>query len=438
MAGVNRENRNSFSRARVTLVLSLLLLALKLFSQSPRLVEQLYSNTVFPFLVTGLDRLNSRTILSISEIGILLFLFILSIITVKLLITLGSGFRQGLPAALRSSLTLLNLLLGVVLVGYVLWGLNYSRPPLDERIDWAQAEVRPLVSDREELGRLAVETIRWANHFYRLSQGHVDTGEPSHLPESFGSLDESLNSGMAGASAWLGLPAGLRGPMGPAKPLISSRLMSYLGLSGFYSPWTGEANFNDRVPDCELPIVIAHEKAHQRGFAGEDEASFAGFLACLYSDSLYARYSAYLFAQRELLREWMRLAPREAQASGLERLPGVQRDLEAVGRFWNRYRGVAWEVTSSVNDAYLKLHRVKGGILSYQGSARLLVLLGRHQGGFLSPPAAGSQNAAPSRPLQPQPGTGSVVSRRARPTSANAVIGHRVRSLRAGRPVAGS
>ena len=196
-----------------------------------------------------------------------------------------------------------------------------------------------------------------------------------------------MNSGFGEASNLLALPAGLRRPMGPAKPLFSSLLMSYLGLSGFYYPWTGEANYNDQVPDSELPLVIAHEKAHQRAFASEDEASFAGFLACLYSGSTYARYSAYLFAQRQLLRELFRAAPERARAATLERLPGVQRDLEAVARFWDRYHGVASRVTSSVNDSYLKLHRVKGGIRSYGRSARLLVLLGRHQNGSLAPPS---------------------------------------------------
>ena len=246
---------------------------------------------------------------------------------------------------------LLKFLLAAVFLGYVLWGLNYSRPTFSERVEWAAAATGEPASEDEELSRLALETLRWTNHFYRLALGGVDAGGPSHLPESLRSLDERLNSGFAGASGLLGLPAGLQRPMGPAKPLFSSPLMSYLGLPGFYYPWTGEANFNDRVPDCELPLVIAHEKAHQRAFASEDEASFAGFLACLHSSSAYARYSAYLFSQRQLFGEWFRVAPEQARASTLERLPGVQRDLEAAGRFWDRHHGVLSEVTSSVNDS---------------------------------------------------------------------------------------
>ncbi len=388
----------------LTLALSFMLLALKLFSYSPRLVEQLYSNTLFPPLVTLLTRLNSQTLFSLSELTIVSFLLVFSFILLKLLINLLLNFRASFPAAVRFSLALLNLLLAAIFLGYVLWGLNYSRPTFSERVEWAVAEMGKPVSEDEELSRLALETLRWTNHFYRLAQGGVDAGGPSRLPESLRSLDERLNSGFTGASDLLGLPAGLQRPMGPAKPLFSSPLMSYLGLSGFYYPWTGEANFNDRVPDCELPLVIAHEKAHQRAFASEDEASFAGFLACLYSGSTYARYSAYLFAQRQLFGEWFRVAPVRARAATRERLPGVQRDLEAAGRFWDRHHGVLSEVTSSLNDSYLKLHRVEGGIRSYGRSARLLVLLGRHQNGSLAPPSGAHAPVTtfPTGALRPQ------------------------------------
>ncbi len=369
---------------RLTLALSLLLLSLKLVSYSPRLVEELYSKTVFPLLITLLTRLSSVASFSLSEVTVYSFLLLLSFLFLRLLIKLILDFRKSLPAALRFSLVLLNLVLAVVFLGYALWGLNYSRPAFSERVNWAAAAIGKPVSEEQELGLLAVETIRLANHFYLLAEGSVDSEEPSRMDESVASLDEKLNAGFGRASDLLDLPAGLSRPMGSAKPLFSSPLVSYLGLSGFYYPWTGEANFNDAVPDSELPLAIAHEKAHQRGFASEDEASFAGFLACLYSDSIYARYSAYLFAQRQLLREWFRIDPGRARASLLERLPGVQRDLETVDRFWNRHRGTLSEATSSVNNSYLKLHRVKGGIRSYARSARLLVLLGRHQNGSLA------------------------------------------------------
>ena len=78
IVAVNSENQNAFSMVWLTLALSCMLVALKLFSYSPRLVEQLYSNTLFPPLVTLLTRLNSQTLLSFSEITVFSVLFIFS------------------------------------------------------------------------------------------------------------------------------------------------------------------------------------------------------------------------------------------------------------------------------------------------------------------------------------------------------------------------
>ena len=77
----------------LTLALSFMLLALKLFSYSPRLVEQLYSNTLFPPLVTLLTRLNAQTLFSFSELTIVSWLLVFSFLFLKLLINLLLNFR---------------------------------------------------------------------------------------------------------------------------------------------------------------------------------------------------------------------------------------------------------------------------------------------------------------------------------------------------------
>ena len=59
--GLNRDNQNTFS---------MLWLTLKLFSYSLRLVEQVYSNTLFPPLVTLLTLLKSQTLFSLYELTI--------------------------------------------------------------------------------------------------------------------------------------------------------------------------------------------------------------------------------------------------------------------------------------------------------------------------------------------------------------------------------
>ncbi len=53
-----------------------------------------------------------------------------------------------------------------------------------------------------------------------------------------------------------------------------STALSAMDFTGFYFPFTGEANLNIDSPACYLPSTIAHEMAHQRGIASEQECNF--------------------------------------------------------------------------------------------------------------------------------------------------------------------
>jgi hypothetical protein len=128
---------------------------------------------------------------------------------------------------------------------------------------------------------------------------------------------------------------------------------------------------------------MAHEMSHQRGFAREDEANFAGYLAASLASEPYPRYSAYVFAQRQLLSALARYDRDRASELAALRLPGVQRDIRAAVEYWARFEGATSRATRSMNDAYLRANRVPGGILSYNRSVELLVAYARSRGGWL-------------------------------------------------------
>ena len=56
--------------------------------------------------------------------------------------------------------------------------------------------------------------------------------------------------------------------------------MSALDFTGIYCPYTGESNVNVDSPACLLPSTAAHELAHQRSIALEQECNFLAILAC--------------------------------------------------------------------------------------------------------------------------------------------------------------
>ncbi len=62
------------------------------------------------------------------------------------------------------------------------------------------------------------------------------------------------------------------------KQVILSEPWTYTHISGVYTFFTGESNININFPEYTIPYTTAHEMAHQRGIAREDEANFVAFL----------------------------------------------------------------------------------------------------------------------------------------------------------------
>ena len=157
------------------------------------------------------------------------------------------------------------------------------------------------------------------------------------------------------------------------KNVILSTPMSYTHITGVYTFFTGEANLNVNFPDYSLPFTAAHELAHQRGIAKEDEANFIAYLVCIRSEDAYIRYSGYLN-----LYEYLASALRRADSSLYEQarssLPiAVRAELTAYANFFDRYEGsVASTLSSTVNDTYLKSQGTQGSV-SYGLVVRLAV-----------------------------------------------------------------
>ena len=138
------------------------------------------------------------------------------------------------------------------------------------------------------------------------------------------------------------------------KPVMLSEPMSYTHITGVYSFFTGEANINVNFPDYTIPFTAAHELAHQRGIAREDEANFMAFLVCIEADSAYIRYSGYLQLY-EYVASSLAEADTAAYISNWNSLPlPVQKEIVAFGNFFKKYQhSKVSEVTDKVNDKFL-------------------------------------------------------------------------------------
>ena len=150
------------------------------------------------------------------------------------------------------------------------------------------------------------------------------------------------------------------------KPVLASRAMSYTHITGVYTYFTGEANLNVHFPDYSLCYTAAHELAHQRGIARENEANFVAFLVCSGSENTYLRYCAYL-NMLEYVANALYYADEAAYFEVLDALDArVKGELRAFDDFFDEYRdSFVSNVSDAVNDAYLKLNGNEAGTASY-------------------------------------------------------------------------
>ena len=164
------------------------------------------------------------------------------------------------------------------------------------------------------------------------------------------------------------------------KPVCISEILSYQNLSGVYSPFTIEANFNVDMIDYNIPFTLCHELSHLRGFMQEEEANFIAFLACVGSGKQDFEYSGYLMGWVYCMNALRRADTEEWQAvrEGLDE--AVEADLRENSRFWDSYDGAVAEVSDKVNDTYLKANGQSEGVKSYGRMVDLIIAYVEKQG----------------------------------------------------------
>ena len=271
---------------------------------------------------------------------------------------------------------------GVLLFSaYLSWGFNFARADIITRQHWSGFEMQPGADSlRDELTLYCSRLVELANREFENAIGSRDPGKPSTPPNPVAIMDASIEEAYARVTVNLKLHPSMGANRGRAKAVLASFAMNSLLIGGVYSPWTGEANFNRELPPHTLPQAIAHEKAHQRGIASEDEANFFGFLACIHARDPYVRYSGYLFAQQQLLGELRRLAPDKVVEFTSRRNGGIQRDIAYNRMFVDRHRGFVSNANAVAIDTYLKANRAPAGIRSYSLSAQLIIIYARAVG----------------------------------------------------------
>lgn len=355
-----------FRQKRFWLVLlaPLSVLITSLGHRYPAAVERLYSRGLYPVLAESYGRVFGYLPFSAAQFLII----ILPGAAVLYIIREIRRIKKNPETRKRDiSRLLANVACAVGAVWFmfaILCGFNYARESFAVAGGF---EVKK--SSAEELIALCEELVTRANE----SSDRISRDESGRMEVSAGS-DYALAGEAREAydKAAEEYPV-LGGFCTLPKPVLYSRFMSRIDIVGIYIPFTMEANVNVDVCDYEIPSSMAHELAHFKGFMREDEANFIAYLACEASGNPDFMYSGELLALVHATNQLHTVSGSDYDRVMAELSESVRVDFRANSAYWRQFEGPVAEVSSAVNDAYLKTNRQSDGIKSYGRMVDLLL-----------------------------------------------------------------
>ncbi len=292
-------------------------------------------------------------------------LFLLSIpVLLFFLILLARKVAKKREGALR----MLSVLLSIPLLLYSLFvftfASGYYTTPLDQKMSLSEKE-----PDGESLYALALllaERAEGEREGALITVGDGGSKMPFsyprmnlHLVRAYGALSEeySFLSRMAVGT----------------KPVLLSKPMAYTGITGVYTFFTGEANVCTAFPDFSTVFTAAHEMAHARGIAREDEANFVAFLACTHAEEPYLRYAGYANLLQYVMNALYDTDPELSKQAKQAFSESLLTEYRAYNACVRKYAGsIASDVAGGINNAYLEGMGTEGTV-SYDLVVRLAV-----------------------------------------------------------------
>lgn len=335
----------------------------KLSLKFPNFIEQFYTSVFYKIIATMLSFITGWLPFSVAELMIVSFVLFVVFYILRTILHLYKLKNKRLEVLKKF---ILNILATVGLIYFsfqLLWGFNYQRLTLDKVF---QLELRK--SSTEELSQLCIQLANSSN-LLRRSINENQQGVMM-LPYSKKNILKTAQFGYDKAS--IQHPK-LKGQYGTPKAILLSVPMCYTGITGFYFPFTNEANVNMAEPVSFLPFTTAHEMAHQRGFAKEDEANYIAYIACINHPDVNFKYSGTLAALSYSLNSLSRTDAIKYKEVILTCSKGVLNDLKYNQEFWEKYSGTIEKIGDKVNDSYLKSQNQHSGTKSYGAMVDLLL-----------------------------------------------------------------
>ena len=250
--------------------------------------------------------------------------------------------------------TLLNIVFLFALIYIIFnlfWGLNYNRNTISKQLSLTTIRI-----DTAELKELQLLLLRRVND---TKQTLIDSGTNPL------SREVMLTTAVVSYKTLQNKFPFIHYANRSVKPSLFGWWGNYLGFTGYYDPFTGEAQVNTTVPKFMQPYTACHEIAHQLGYAKEEEANFVGYLAAMASDNILFHYSAYLDLFVYTNRELYYTDSLFAKSAVKNLLPGVKADLKEWRDFAKKHKNPFEPVITWMYGNYLKANQQPKGLNSY-------------------------------------------------------------------------
>ena len=338
-------------RRKITWIgLAVLAAGIKLLSFFPAVVERYYSMGAYLFLSRLQRMLFGWLPVSVGDLlyfaaGV--WLLISLIRTIRTFIRREAG-RAWFFSFLRRTVFIC---LWVYVLFNGLWGLNYDRLGIAYQL---RLRVHPYTTD--ELKMLTATLIRRLNE--------TDSLALVRRPE----LDTSRCVFGGAITAYDGLGREddrFRYPFPSVKSSLFSYIGLYIGYSGYYNPFTGEAQVNIRQLPFTQAYTTCHEMGHQLGYARENEANFAGYLSARRSPDPAFRYSTYfdlcMYAAAEMYSRDSLFVKEQVKLLH----PAIRKDYRDQRAFSRKYANPLETRVWQLYGGYLRANRQPKGIVTY-------------------------------------------------------------------------
>lgn len=337
---------------RYLLLLLAVAVFIRLFALREDWVERYYTFGLYPVLSTTLRALLGWIPFSVGDL-LYIAAFVWLVFKVWKLVKLlknrqARGYLSWMLFRKYIKLTLL-----VYIVFSLFWGLNYFRQGIETQLG---LELKPYsVNDlftlttvlQQRLNHYAegidsLRRLRYNNNGFLFSKGIVTY---QNIKNEYPYLDYSRSS----------IKSSLFTPVG-----------HWFGFTGYYNPFSAEAQLKTSIPVFLKPFVVTHEIAHQLGYAKENEASFVAYLACKNTADINFLYSVYFEMYRDALFE-CRLTPNKELTETISNNvhPRVKWDIRDLRLYLLKNQNFIEPFMTGAYDRYLKLNNQPKGRATY-------------------------------------------------------------------------